>query len=94
MSPTYQYLNVGPFEVTCVIARDQAGNAWLVDPGEEADRILEALEEEPTNLRRILLTHGHADHVSALDAVLGRYPGTPVTIHAEDAKWSICFFCK
>lgn len=88
MALSYQYLNVGPFEVTCVIARDPEGNAWLIDPGAEADEILRALDEEPTKLRRILLTHGHADHVSALDAILEHHPDVPVMLHPADAEWA------
>ena len=79
---------VGAYAENCVLLHDAEGNAWLVDPGAEPDVLLGALRREGLRLRRVLLTHGHLDHISAIPAILEAFPGTPVTMHAEDAAWA------
>jgi hydroxyacylglutathione hydrolase len=70
---------VGPLQENCfIVRRKDATSAVIVDPGEEADRLLEALEAlQITNLDAILLTHTHFDHIGAVAAV-ARATGAPV----------------
>ncbi len=63
---------VGPFQCNCrLIACPVTGRAVLVDPGDEANRILKTLEGvrvasgEPIQVQYLLHTHGHLDHVGA-----------------------------
>jgi glyoxylase-like metal-dependent hydrolase (beta-lactamase superfamily II) len=70
---------VGPLQENCYVVR-QRGNARavIVDPGEEAGRLENALEAlEITQLEAILLTHTHFDHIGAV-APLARATGAPV----------------
>ena len=61
---------VGPVGENCYIARrDGADRAIIVDPGEEADRLLNVVERLGVRLDAILLTHTHFDHVGAVAAV-------------------------
>src|ERR687893_81212 len=61
---------VGPVGENCYIARrDGADRAIIVDPGEEADRLLNVVERLSVRLDAILLTHTHFDHVGAVAAV-------------------------
>jgi hydroxyacylglutathione hydrolase len=63
------------------------GTAAIIDPGEGASDILEAVGADPVVC--ILLTHGHPDHTGALDD-LRRETGAPVGIHPADAEdWSV-----
>jgi hydroxyacylglutathione hydrolase len=78
---------VGPFEVNCYLAWGAARRAIVIDPGEDADRILDALSARKLEVAAYLLTHGHADHVSALAEVCRRHPA-PVAMHPDDARWS------
>jgi glyoxylase-like metal-dependent hydrolase (beta-lactamase superfamily II) len=57
--------------------RDGADVALLVDPGDEADRLLRAVSELGVRLEAILLTHTHFDHVGAV-APVARATGAPV----------------
>jgi hydroxyacylglutathione hydrolase len=66
-------LTVGPLQENCWIV-DGAGRAIVIDPGDEGDRIVEALEQP---VEAILLTHTHFDHVGAV-AQLARHTGAPV----------------
>jgi glyoxylase-like metal-dependent hydrolase (beta-lactamase superfamily II) len=69
---------VGPVQENCHIARrDDSDQAIVIDPGEEAPRLLEALETLELNVAAIVLTHTHFDHVGAV-APLARATGADV----------------
>jgi len=69
---------VGSMAENCHIARrDGAREAVVVDPGEEAPRLLEAIAALELDVVAILLTHTHFDHVGAV-APLARATGAPV----------------
>ena len=69
---------VGPVQENCHIARlDGAAAAIVVDPGDEAPRLLEAIEALGLEVAAILLTHTHFDHVGAV-APLARATGAEV----------------
>ena len=61
---------VGPVaENTYILRRDGSDRALIVDPGDEADRLLAAIEGLGVTLDGILLTHTHFDHVGAVAPV-------------------------
>ena len=61
---------VGPVaENTFIIRRDGSDRALIVDPGDEADKLLGALDALNVTLDGILLTHTHFDHVGAVAPV-------------------------
>ncbi len=62
------YLTVGPVgENTFIVINDAAENAaLLVDPGDEPDSIAQAIEETGADVKAILITHTHFDHVGAV----------------------------
>jgi hydroxyacylglutathione hydrolase len=67
---------VGPLQENCwIVRRDASDRALVVDPGEEADRLIRAVEG--LTVDAILLTHTHFDHVGAV-AALARHTGAPV----------------
>jgi hydroxyacylglutathione hydrolase len=70
---------VGPLQENCYVVRvPDADRAVIVDPGDEAERILQALRElGVTTVEAILLTHTHFDHIGAL-APVARATGAPV----------------
>ena len=69
---------VGPVAENCYIARREgADRGLIVDPGDEADRILEAVEELGIAIEAILLTHCHFDHIGAV-APVASATGAPV----------------
>jgi len=74
-----QMLTVGPVAENCFIARTSpsAERALIIDPGEEADRILRAAAELDLKIEAILLTHCHFDHIGAVTPV-ARATGAPV----------------
>jgi glyoxylase-like metal-dependent hydrolase (beta-lactamase superfamily II) len=62
---------VGPVQENCFIVREKdADRAVIIDPGEEADRILEAVDTLGiTTVEAILITHTHFDHIGAVAPV-------------------------
>jgi hydroxyacylglutathione hydrolase len=69
---------VGPVAENCFLFRQEdATGAVIVDPGEEAPRLLGAIEELGLDLQAILLTHTHFDHVGAV-APIAKATGAPV----------------
>ncbi len=71
---------VGPVQENCFIARaDGADRLVVVDPGDEAEKILAAVQEMGGEVEAILLTHGHFDHVGAV-APVARATGAEVWV--------------
>jgi hydroxyacylglutathione hydrolase len=70
---------VGPVQENCFIVRAKdSGSALIVDPGEEADRLLRAVDELGIeSVEAILVTHTHFDHVGAV-APLAEATNAPV----------------
>jgi hydroxyacylglutathione hydrolase len=69
---------VGPLQENCwIIHADGSDKALVIDPGEEADRLIQAIDDLSLTVEAILLTHTHFDHVGAV-APLARATGAPV----------------
>ena len=80
-------LEVGPWPMNCyLVSCPASGQVAVVDPGEDADEILALAGSQ---VCCILLTHGHPDHVGALETVR-RATDAPVGIHPADSEaWGL-----
>lgn len=74
---------VGYLGTNCYLLCD-SGECCLIDPGDNADHLLQAVAESGCKLRYLLLTHGHFDHYTAIPAILAVHPDLPVYIHEGD----------
>jgi hydroxyacylglutathione hydrolase len=78
MALDVEMLTVGQIGENCFLFRPQGGDRLLiVDPGEEPERILAAVEAKGGSVEAILLTHCHFDHIGAV-APVARATGAPV----------------
>ena len=60
-----EIIPVTAFQQNCSLIWDDDKNAAIIDPGGESERLIQRIEELDLNLKVILLTHGHLDHVGA-----------------------------
>ena len=75
---------VSPFsENTFFVFEEETKAAVIIDPGDEAERLIAVIEEHGLVVERILLTHGHIDHVGAV-AAMRRHTGVEVWMHPAD----------
>ncbi len=80
-----QSLVVGPIQANCFILGDEkTREAVVIDPGDEVKRILAGLQKQALQLKYIINTHGHFDHVGANKALKDQ-SGVPILIHKADA---------
>lgn len=77
---------VGPFASNCYIVGSESGKeGMIIDPGADAKKILTSVKDLGLDIKTILITHGHIDHVSALKEVK-EATGAETAIHADDAQ--------
>ena len=82
------HLIVGPIETNCWIYPLGEKDALVIDPGDEADKIISALKKMDLSPGYILLTHGHFDHIAAVPVLLEAYNKKPlIAIHRQDAEY-------
>lgn len=84
----YRILPVTHYQQNCsLIWCEETKQAALVDPGGEAERLLQTVDEAGLTLEMILLTHGHMDHVGGVTAITQQRPVSVIGPHEADAFW-------
>ena len=80
-------LTVGAFGSNCFIIQNERSEALVVDPGDEAERIIGYIGSRRLQVAAYLITHGHIDHVTGLAAVAKAFPA-PIAMHPVDMAWA------
>ena len=75
---------VAPLGVNCIFLTNNKKQLVIVDPGGDADRIVDYIDEQQLVPAYIFLTHGHFDHVGAVSDLATRFK-IPVYAHAQDS---------
>jgi hydroxyacylglutathione hydrolase len=82
----HEILPVGMLQCNCSIIGDpETREALVVDPGDEAGRILELLAKHALTVKAIVSTHAHIDHVGGLRK-MQQATGAPVLMHGDDME--------
>lgn len=82
-------LTLGPMPNNVyLLGDDEIGDAVVIDPSFDSNRILVKAEEMGWTLRQVWLTHGHFDHLAgAKEIALAYDPPLPIGLHPADADW-------
>ena len=76
---------VGPLQCNCVVLGDeQTRQGVVIDPGDEVEKINEVLDQYRLDLKYVVHTHAHIDHILAADQ-LRKQRGAAVCLHEADA---------
>lgn len=82
----YQIIPVTPFQQNCTLLWcEETQQAAIVDPGGESALLISAIEAQGVKLAKVLLTHGHLDHVGAATEIAQHYGVPIVGPHKDDS---------
>ncbi|WP_044470296.1 MBL fold metallo-hydrolase [Mannheimia massilioguelmaensis] len=78
---------VTSFQQNCSLIWDDDKNAAIIDPGGEAQKLIKKIEDDGLKLQKILLTHGHLDHVGAALSLKKHFNVDIIGPHEDDVFW-------
>jgi len=81
-------IQLGPLQTNCYVVRyeNSAANAWVIDPGMQAEPLVEYLRVNSLNPDRILVTHGHGDHIGGIGTVKKYFPEATICCPAGEEE--------
>ena len=83
----FTILPVTPYQQNCSLVWDEDGHAAFIDPGGEPARLLAEVAERGLTVEKILLTHGHLDHVGAALELRDRFAVPIVGPQRDEQFW-------
>src|SRR4030042_1967998 len=85
--PIIKRLVVGSLSANCwIVGKESTGEGLVMDPGGNSEEINRAIADTGLDIKIIVLTHGHSDHIAALRDIQDK-TGAGVAIHIEDADF-------
>jgi glyoxylase-like metal-dependent hydrolase (beta-lactamase superfamily II) len=85
--PIIKRLVVGSLSANCfIVGKESTGEGIVIDPGGNSESINQAIADTGLDIKIIVLTHGHSDHIAALRDVQDK-TDAEVAIHIEDADF-------
>lgn len=80
----HEILPVGPLQCNCsVIGDEQSHEAFVIDPGDEIESVLKLVEKHGLQVKQIIITHAHIDHVGGAMKLRAR-TGAPIILNEND----------
>jgi hydroxyacylglutathione hydrolase len=85
--PIIKRLVVGSLSANCwIVGKESVGEGLVIDPGGNREAICSTIDETGLDIKIIILTHGHSDHIAALRDVQDK-TGAEAAIHVDDADF-------
>ncbi|MGN1400716.1 MAG: MBL fold metallo-hydrolase [Bacillus sp. (in: firmicutes)] len=82
----YYQLPLGPLGTNCYIVANDEKECIIIDPGEEAKKLVQFIKDKSLKPLAVLLTHAHFDHIGAVDAVRDAF-GIEAYLHKREKDW-------
>jgi hydroxyacylglutathione hydrolase len=82
----WEVMPLGPIQTNCYIVHNQDKQALIIDPGGDANRLQQLINNKSLKPIAILLTHTHFDHIGAVEEIRNEY-NVPVYVHKEEQYW-------
>src|SRR5580698_4614907 len=80
----HKILPVGPLQCNCsVIGDENTHEAMVIDPGDDIDDIIAVIAEHKLQVKQIVITHAHIDHVGGAMKLRAK-TGTPILLNQND----------
>lgn len=79
-----QLIPVTSFQQNCSVIWDDHKNAGIIDPGGEPQKIIQFVESQGLTVKKILLTHGHLDHIMAVEPLKAHFNVEVFGSHRDD----------
>lgn len=77
---------IGSYQTNCyLVADEETKAAFIIDPAGDLEQIKNTIDEKSYDLKYIILTHGHGDHIGAVEGLKEAYEAV-LLIHEEDAE--------
>lgn len=88
-SPVVEGFALGPFATNCYILRDPPGrDCWIIDASFEPAELIERIRQLELDVKAVILTHAHVDHIAGLFEVRAAFPDAPIVIHEAEKHWN------
>jgi len=69
-----------------IVTDEESKEAFVVDPGDDGEIAASLIDDTGCELKYIIITHAHADHIGALDFLKKRFPNAKIVIHSLEAS--------
>ena len=84
---------LGPIQANCYLVYNEQKQGFVIDPGDVSEELAQFIKDKDIELKYVLLTHGHIDHIAGVAALKKEFVEAQVCLHAGDQE-TITWSCQ